>query len=377
MGTKKEYYEAVDDLIADSSARSAPAYSEAFSKSIKVTPKMQALFRHPAMQKATKAAVTRMKNEPAPQVAPAEHSLAKQALGISDDQPLTMKSFMDDIDEVLTTRTIKKPPELMPGHPAVVGGRPGNTKYFDFVKRELDNKIGLAVRAGADDDVRQLTLMKKALVNEIDKQNPAYATARKIFSDRKSVERAIEQGSKFIRGEGEATRRMMLGMSTAERDGFRIGVMRGYKNYIGGVKDTNSIAQRFQNPAMRERIKAVMPDDESYNEFMGVVDTWIKRGDIRNKVLAGSPTAQRQISAGDVAVDVATQGKWALPSLVKAGLRRATAPPAAVSAEIARLLTSGTIPQIQQLAQPRVYGGLFPDKATQFLSMLAGREVSE
>ena len=62
---------------------------------------------------------------------------------------------------------------------------------MDLVKQKLDDKIGVAVRAGENNKARVLMNAKKDLVSQIDAKLPRYAEARKAFKDMKDLEELV------------------------------------------------------------------------------------------------------------------------------------------------------------------------------------------
>jgi hypothetical protein len=63
----------------------------------------------------------------------------------------------------------------------IAGFPPNSLGLYDLAKRQIDDQIGAAQRAGENNRVRILTQAKESLVKELDAINPRYAEARSLF----------------------------------------------------------------------------------------------------------------------------------------------------------------------------------------------------
>ena len=334
LGTKKSYFDALDELKVERKAVADPLYEQARSQPLQMTDKLREVLKLPTMRKAVKGAVEKA---------------ADDGVKLADGE--------------LDIRTL------------------------DYAKRVLDDKIGAAIRRGKSDRVGQLQKIKGRLLTELDGQNEAYAKARAAWSGSKELENAIELGAQFGRGESDIVAREVAALTPTERDGFRIGAMRGLKHMIARTADTNSIARKFQNPAMRERLSVIFPRPEAFDDFMRSVMSEARYAEVRNRVLRGSQTAPRMRREG-VGEDVrgaVTEGivTGGLPfaNIIRGAARRVGVGPSPAQAEqIARMLTTpgrqlgGMVPQVpgaQSLAEilMRRSGGAMGGAG----GMLAGR----
>jgi hypothetical protein len=69
---------------------------------------------------------------------------------------------------------------------------------FDYMKRALSDKIGIAQRQGADNDVRILTGLKNDLVNAVDAQSPVWKQARNAWGAHEDIRNATEAGQQLF-----------------------------------------------------------------------------------------------------------------------------------------------------------------------------------
>lgn len=118
----------------------------------------------------------------APFYAKAEPELVKEqtvARLIADD-PNIKKSFKQVLSDPLYKKDLK-------------GFEQNSIKAMDLVKRNLDDKIDSAMRAGEKNKARILMDSKKSLVEMMDAQSPTYQKARKIYADDSPAIKALKE----------------------------------------------------------------------------------------------------------------------------------------------------------------------------------------
>lgn len=98
-----------------------------------------------------------------------------------------------------------------------------DTRAFDYFKQAIDDDISHAVgNEKRQNEARILMGIKDKLVSELDRQNPDYAAARKIYHDPSSVLRALEEGQTVFNN-SESPDQLLARMnsySLAERDAY-------------------------------------------------------------------------------------------------------------------------------------------------------------
>lgn len=203
----------------------------------------------------------------------------------------------------------------------------GNMRVFDYAKREIDDRIGTAVRQGRGNDARIYRDLKETLVTEMDEQVPVYAQARAAYAGPKQLDSALEKGRKFLREDAESIEEALSGMAESEVEHFRIGALRALRDRVMGKSDTaDSFKAIFSNPLMRGKIEALFPDQESFEAFavrMGDEAQYFKN---KTQILGNSATFRRQQGAEDLAadaMDLATMGNM-IPGILRRGARYAT-----------------------------------------------------
>lgn len=184
-----------------------------------------------------------------------------------------------------------------------------NLQYWDYVKRELDDAAGAAVRAGRNEEAARLTSQAKALRGALDKEVPSYGKARGGAADAFGAEDALEAGAKFAseKGANREYAKTISQMSGPEKQLFTHGFLSEVQNKIGETRDRqNVINSIFASPAARQRIEMVV-GQQNYARVERFLRAETIMDQLRTAVQGNSTTA-RQLA------DMA-----AIPGLVGAG----------------------------------------------------------
>ena len=162
---------------------------------------------------------------------------------------------------------------------------------LDNAKKSLDDKIGVAVRQGENQQARALTGIKRELVDKLDALNPDYKKARDIFSDFSSIETAQKEGVDFLKRTPEELKRRFKDFSPSEKEAYRIGVRESLQNLVSKTPEGADPAKRiFGNSLKRNQLKAIFKDEKSFNSFKNRMEEEIAAAETKFKVLGGSRT---------------------------------------------------------------------------------------
>jgi hypothetical protein len=204
--------------------------------------------------------------------------------------------------------------EGIPESELVVRDAKGNitgytTKALHYMKLGLDDMIEAAKRTGDNSAARALSLLKRELLSEVDRLNPAYAKARQVFAGHSANKGALEAGRQAANPgvHPDQIKSDLAGLSQGEREFYRRGFMQRIVEQVEGTPDQgNAIRRIFGTTAKRDRLRAILGDedyaklaqrfkveDEMYGTF--------KRSDV------GSETAERQAAQSDLDVFVTGQ----------------------------------------------------------------------
>lgn len=183
-------------------------------------------------------------------------------------------------------------------------------EQLDLLKQGLDDEISKSFRAGGGKIAREGIRLKNELVEELDRQNPIYKEARNAWAGPSAIKDAQEKGRKVLRTDFELSARDVKNMTDGEREGFVMGAVRAVRDKIL-TKNIDKNSVKSFTPMLRERLKPVFKDNDSFEAFIKVLNSEDTFSAVRNQVLAGSATAKRTIGAQDLAVPAifASQGR--------------------------------------------------------------------
>lgn len=160
-------------------------------------------------------------------------------------------------------------------------------KRFDYSKKALDDIISSKKRAGENEVVRSLTILRNDLLDAVHGGNKAsptrntyYASARDLWSGGKQLQDAIELGRRAMREGSEVTADMLKGMTQGEVKMFRLGLYDAVKSALGRKKATDDSTQIFRRADFAELHKAVAPHRKSKKALVKPSDQF---GDLLNR----------------------------------------------------------------------------------------------
>lgn len=280
-------------------------------------------------------------------------------------------------------------------------GRGVTTEAIDDLKRGIDSIIdretnqftgGLTKRGKAIAD------FKRVLLKEADRLNPAYANARMAYAGDAEVVNALRLGRDAMKWAPEEIKNALGNMSSGAQQAFRSGAARTLKDTIDSTPDMASASRRlFGKSSLRKKLRAIFPDDRTYNGMARALLSESRFSQTRNTVLGGSPTAPRLAEQADIGVDPGiVQGAVGPASfagnLARAGYQKLTQPNPGLAKELSGTLfnrnqsmNQGAIDailrrqQLQGISQGRVNAaqrGLL-DVTTQQEGLLAGRAQNQ
>jgi hypothetical protein len=288
----KDFYGTVDDVLKTGRKKAAPLYEEAYkaNKSI-VSKEIDNILETPAGRKALKDTARVMQND-------------RALMGLPDKE---LKAIQRDLTAIGKMDDVSGP---------IASGL--NLRTLDAVKKNLDDQIGKLYRAGDKYEGGVLNDLKNDLVNALDKadvtakagpksskiEGGAYARARAESGDYIRVSKAIEDGRDFMKHDADLLKRHMEKLSPAERDAFKIGVVRRVRdariNEILDVSDFKVSGKLDNNQEMMGRLKAILPEKE-FSAFQTAMKKEEKLIKFRNKVIGGSPTTPKALAAAELA----------------------------------------------------------------------------
>ncbi len=169
-------------------------------------------------------------------------------------------------------------------------------QFWDHVKRNLDDKIDKAIRAGEGNEAATLTALKRNIVSELDKSVPSYAEARGMAAKEFGAQDALEAGENFVtaKGQNHEYTKSIESFSPPERELFAHGFMSKMESLLNekGANRNAVIDSAFNSPAAKKRIvMAVGPERAAKLEAHLHVEAVMDQ--LRNAVTGNSTTAQQ------------------------------------------------------------------------------------
>lgn len=188
-----------------------------------------------------------------------------------------------------------------------------NLRFWDQVKRNLDDQIGVAQRAGKNTKAADLVGLKQELTKVLDDAVPSYKTARAGASAFFGAEDALDAGRKFANSPRSLpeTKQAFSKFSSAEKKLFQNGYMSEMIDKLKASNDgRNVINSTFNNEASRETMRMIlsphqMRELEAYVRVETLVDQL--RGAMGNSTTARQWAEMGLGAAGGAAM---SDGSW-------------------------------------------------------------------
>jgi len=208
-----------------------------------------------------------------------------------------------------------------------------NIRRFDAAKRQLDDMIEKAQRAGENNLARELVMFKNALLERVHEggKNPLYQQARDAWGSAAENREAIELGRAALRENSEVSVEQYRELSSGQQQLFRIGFLESLRNALGTKRPGQDVTHLFQQRRVRELMAEIIPRSRDRGavfanrpeRFGNLIEREARMVQTRNAVLGNSMTAQRQMDdiqfAGDTLASMWNRFRSS-PSLFNMGI---------------------------------------------------------
>ncbi len=279
-GIEQRLKPSLDAIRARQVAASAPAYNIAYDATISLTPKLKSILNRPPMQKAW--------NE------------AREAAATRGEE-LPPFFQLDEFGDWQKT-------DVMP-----------DMRAWDRMKQGIDRMIEGetdAVTGRMTPRGRDLTSLKRELVDELDDINPVYKQARQIFAGDEAIQNAMRDGERFLNMKTREVTSAVNDMTGSEKQAFMTGAMEAVREKMGRARSGEIGEFRFLETAnTKEKLRAMFPEgregDKQLAELMRVLDRERTFATTQGQLIGGSQTALRQ-AAGE-----AITGRTAVPTIME------------------------------------------------------------
>ena len=211
-------------------------------------------------------------------------------------------------DEVLSfgkkiykTDGLKIPP--LPGKVGSVNSQ--DFRIYDLIKRGLDDAIEKEQQLGKYNPIGvSLIKLKNEYLEYLDKANPAYGQARKVWAGPTRSTEMLEKGRDIFKINPTDISFIFNKLTPVEQEYFRLGAAQAVKEALAGKKDMADKASAiFASPKARELLRPIFPSKAAFDVFANRMETEKAMSGTRGFVLpsAGSKTS-------GVLTDIAEQG---------------------------------------------------------------------
>lgn len=200
-------------------------------------------------------------------------------------------------------------------------GDPYSTEYIGTFKEMMDDEVEqLLMGANRRPKLgRRVKAMRDTVRDGLKAQNKEYETALGLYSSHAKVLEAAEMGRGLVSRKTDP-RDIVLAvqdMSEAEKNALRLGLLRGVVDRLEDGVPNASVARRILGTKRMERVlRAVFPNDASFDEFARMADAEGVFAETRRTVQSGSPTQPRTTEQN--ALDAAVRPGGAAAAAVQA-----------------------------------------------------------
>lgn len=167
-------------------------------------------------------------------------------------------------------------------------------RVLDAAKKNIDDQIEVARRAGENDKVMRLQIQKKGLLNVMDEVVPEYKTARQYHEIKGKVLSAQKIGEKSLDGKvtAETLARQMREMTPAERQAVGIGMKENILSNIGSRENEAQGLKQLLNQNNQSKLRLVLGKRQA-NNIINYAKDEVSAYRNFNEALKGSQTAER------------------------------------------------------------------------------------
>lgn len=223
-----EYFGKLDDTIDQLRTNAKPLYDAAYAKFPGInSPLLQKLLDTPAGKRAVQEAFNKMRN-------------ARESIGAVDALGM-----------------VRKP----------------SLKFFDYVKRALDDQV-TTLQPKKPDSAKIIRDLRNSLRDELDNLAPEYKTARAQYAGDLEVRDALKAGREnFSKLTAEEVKRLTANMSFAEKDVFRSGVAQSLFEVINDPSSNINAARRvIGSPETVKKLEALFDKPNEFKVFKAALD---------------------------------------------------------------------------------------------------------
>jgi hypothetical protein len=149
-----------------------------------------------------------------------------------------------------------------------------------------------------------VTKLSQEINDTLKALNPQYAKANAEFADFSRLKRAYDDGNSYLKlTEGDMVKKLKA-MTPAEKEAFRVAVVSQVQNRASTLDDSVDFTRAvFGSPKKKSALRYAFDNENEYQAFSKAIDDFQSMRRTNQKVLGGSPTAERLTAQADAASD--------------------------------------------------------------------------
>ena len=212
MGKNPNVNDVLQGLIKERSTAAAPLYNQAYSQGDRAiwSPALERLTGAPEVQDAMRGAVSGW-----------QRSQIANGYGAAKPGAFVQNGLL------------KIPGGRVPAFP--------NLQFWDYTKNAIDDMVAHEIKPDGTltKKGRDLTIIAKALRNELDQQVPGYATAREAWAGPTQAMNAFDRGTKIFSSSEhpDVLAADLANMSQGEQDAYKLGARAAVDKAMGTVRN--------------------------------------------------------------------------------------------------------------------------------------------
>jgi len=179
------------------------------------------------------------------------------------------------------------------------GDQISNIDVIDATKQQLDDQIGVALRQGEKNTVRDLVRLKNIMVDEADISIPAYKEGRNLFAGKAQLENAGDAGTLFFKMNPREINNFTKSYGDSEKKMFKLGAKQALLDRVDSLQmNADAVKRLFGKNGDVKKLRALFDDDKAFNRFSDALERESKFIATRNAAQANSTTAKQLADEG-------------------------------------------------------------------------------
>jgi hypothetical protein len=183
-----------------------------------------------------------------------------------------------------------------------------NMKLLDAVKRGMDDmveefrdpvtgRLNFMGGGARGQEARHMDTLRRSLLSEIDKVNPAYKAARAAWGGPARLKGLILEGRNIFRTHPEDVAKRVASLSPQELEAYKLGAADWWRDAIArrgpAAPEAKGMARDDFNTMIKDRLRPLFDSQKKFDDFVSAVTdertVFVQAG----KRLGGSQTAER------------------------------------------------------------------------------------